>query len=451
VIASNITIVELGGLKRTLNLVGPSLPFRGTKWGGETRLKTKFPAGNPEAVQHIVGPALAPTQFEGMWRTTQLIGTPASYIDESKNGIIITRANTLADVLESFAIAGSLLRVTWASDDGRQILREGRIGPHEFAYDRFDDVKWSCTFQWIGRGSNQSKIVQFKNEAEEAGVVAALHDLVDVLNAITSDPIRSSDPDNDLSADDDSLGDLESLSAGYSFDALASGVDASISVGFGFGASASFGIGANAGFGAGVSATASFGASAGGAGFMAGITASASVTVAGVQASVSAAAAFEADPNEFAFEAEAVGVTSTLQLDATLTLFGQTPPELLAAKPTPSTVVAAAAYAWRTQQKVHKAAKAAIGVRNAARRRRAASDVSNSRNDRAGATDAVTMHMAHGGETYAGLSLRYYSTPDRASVIASANGDPSFRIAPTPGKRLIIPALAGSDSSTRHA
>lgn len=442
-IASTISIEELGGLKRLLTLAGPSLPLRGTAWGSETRLKTKFPAGNIEAVQHVVGAAEAPTDFKGMWRTTQLIGTPAIFVDETGANLKITRASTMVQVFESIARGASLLRVIWASSDGRQILREGRIGPVKFPFDRFDDVAWECTFHWIGRGNTTSKIVQFKGEANEASVVAAIQAFANVLASVATDGIRSIDPTNDLSADDDSLGELESLNDGFDQASLATGIGASVSVGFGFGASAGFGVGANAGFGVGVSASASFGAGAG-AGFMAGVQASASVTIGGIQASVVATAAYGADSVEFAGEAEAVGRSSTLQLNATLLLLGQTPPELLSGDGRPSSCVQATGYVWRTQKAVHKAAKAAVNVSHAARQRRSAADTTASRQNRASGNDSVTSYVAKFGETYSSIARRFYSDPEIGAVIAIANGDPSFRISPSPGKRLLIPVLSNS-------
>ncbi len=442
-IASTVVITELGGLNRKLTLAGAGLPTRGTTWAGETRLKTKFVNGNPEAIQHVLGPSIAPSDFEGMWRTTQLLGTPAKFVDESGTEQIITRASTLVQALETISLSGSRLRVTWSSDDGRSILREGRIGQFSFAFDRFDDVKWKCNFQWVSRGNTSQKVVTFKGEQTDAGVNAALRAIIDILGTIAASAIRSSDPTNELSASNSSLGALESLSPNYSLGSLMSGrIGASVGVGFGFGASAGFGFGSNTGFGLGVSSSSSFGVV--NSGFMAGITASVQVTVANMQASVVATQAFQADSIEQAAAAAQIARGMIAQLNATLNLLGQVPPELLSSVPMPSAIARATTYVEQTRAAVQAAEQQAIALGRIARRK-LASDPNTSRIDRANANEAKVIR-SQAGDTFASISLREYGTPDQGSVIARANGFASFRVAPGGGVRLIVPALSSGNA-----
>jgi hypothetical protein len=441
VIASQVKIVEQGGLKRSLTLVGAGLPLRGATWGGEQRVRTKFPAGNPEGVQHVLGPTLAPSEFEGMWRTNTLTRSPAKWIDETGSEQVITIASTLVAAFESLAVAGTLLRVTWSTDDGRQVLREGRIGAYSFPFDRFDDVKWKATFAWVSRGPTNQKVAASGRDAVSAGVVAdSLQMLSDVATQIARSAVRRSDPTLDLSASNASLGQLEQLTNSFSLPSLTdptAGFGASVSVGF------------SASFGAGVSSSTAFGGP--GPGFMAGITASVGVSVAGIQSSVAAAQAYGADPVELAAEAAQVAQMAVLQLNATELLMGQVPPELLSAVPRPSSVARAAAYVGSVQVGVRAAGVAATTLARAARRFQAATDLSAAPRDRVTAGDVLATHLAKAGETFASIALRYYGTADRAAVIARANGVPGFRVSPAPGQRLAIPALSASNAATRTA
>lgn len=445
-IASTVIITELNGLKRTLTLTGPSLPKRGTTWGSETRLKTKFVNGNPEAVQHVLGPSEMPTDFEGMWRTTQLVQAPAAFVDETGNRRLVTRASTLVDAFEGIARAGSRLRVVWSTDDGRSILREGRISTISFPFDRFDDVAWKCSFQWVSRGATTQKVVSFKNEQQEAGIATALRTLTDVLGTIAGAAIRSSDPTNELSASNASLGQLESLSRNFALQQLVRGqVGVAVGVGFGFGSSSGFGVGANTGFGLGIASSSRFGSNAG---FMAGITASVQVAVVQVQSSIVATQAFGADSVEQAAEAAYVARQCGVLMNGTLDLLGQIPPELYSSVATPSAICTASGYVEQTSSAIAAAAQQALVLGRAARQKLSAAGKGNAQADRASANDAVATVRTKASDTFASISLGQYGTADRGAVIARANGFPSFRVAPGAGVLLVIPALTPTNART---
>src|SRR5262245_32022572 len=135
--ASSVTLTELRGGAvpgREIELRGPSLPFQEAAWEGEQRLKTVYPAGNPEATQHVLGPRELPSQWEGMWRLTQMIGAPAVFRNVGSE-TLVTHPADLRDLVENFRVEGTLLRVTWSSDD-REVVRLGRIKRARFPHTR---------------------------------------------------------------------------------------------------------------------------------------------------------------------------------------------------------------------------------------------------------------------------------------------------------------------------
>jgi hypothetical protein len=100
--ASVITIEERDGKKRKLELRGPGLPMQGAAYESENRLITEWMTGNSvEAVQQVLGPMLNPSDWEGVGRTTQLIGCPCIWTDGAQEQI--TRADTLREHFETLA------------------------------------------------------------------------------------------------------------------------------------------------------------------------------------------------------------------------------------------------------------------------------------------------------------------------------------------------------------
>jgi LysM repeat protein len=186
-------------------------------------------------------------------------------------------------------------------------------------------------------------------------------------------------------------------------------------------------------------------------GFLSGVQASVAVTVSGIQASVAATRAYQADSLELALEASQIGRVATLQINRTQDLIGQTPPELLSSVQTPSAVARATAYVGATQKSLAQAGKAAHAVSVVSRLRRAASDPTAARIDKASPSDSVATHLAKATDTFASISVRYYGTADRAAAIAKANGVASFRVSPKPGTKLVIPVITSSNSRAKSA
>ncbi len=113
---SSLTIKELTGLKRVVTLRGPSLPFQGATWGAIQRVVTTWYPGNAvEATQSVMGPALKPSSWTGVWRTTMMLRTPTLYSVNGGSDQTIVQAFTLANILEDIFQLGQRLRVEWTT------------------------------------------------------------------------------------------------------------------------------------------------------------------------------------------------------------------------------------------------------------------------------------------------------------------------------------------------
>lgn len=161
---SEITITEQGGLKRQVVLRGAGLPKRGANWGGGLRAVTTWYPGNYEATQQVMGPFEAPTQWAGEWNTTRLLRTPCQYTPNGGSPQDVVLAPDLRSLLEDIFRRGSLLLVVWKNQlndltGPREITRTGRCTTWDFKYDRIEDIPWSMTFEWTGRGRPQQRVI----------------------------------------------------------------------------------------------------------------------------------------------------------------------------------------------------------------------------------------------------------------------------------------------------
>ena len=195
------------------------------------RMKTETYVGNPlEATQQILGPVMLPSEWTGIWRTTQLTGTPVFYKD-SPGGAnqIITIASTLRDYLETIFESGQRLRVTWSTQsyfniDGketitpgdRRIVRIGRASEWKFSHDRMDDIAWSISFEWISKGSSSQKAISIKDEDELAQARNYFMNLSNANTQLITNKLVVSNTDlaGVQTATSLTLGDIESLANG---------------------------------------------------------------------------------------------------------------------------------------------------------------------------------------------------------------------------------------------
>jgi len=176
--SSTITITETTGLKRRLTLFGAGLPKQGANWPGAQRAVTTWYAGNAaQASQHVLGPVERQSQWTGEWNTTRLTRSPC-ILRQDENDTYIQVADVLRLALEDMLRGGSLLRVEWVSMSSdlvgeKKIVREGRATEWDFQYARIDDINWTITWDWIGRGRAAQK-TQVADSVADAGKLVLL-------------------------------------------------------------------------------------------------------------------------------------------------------------------------------------------------------------------------------------------------------------------------------------
>ncbi len=399
--ASVITIVERDGKKRELELRGPGLPKQGASWEVENRLVTAwYPGNSQEATQQVLGPMLSPSDWEGIWRTTQLIGCPCLWRDGGEQPI--TRADTLRQRFETLATSGALLRVTWAGAEGRRIVREGRIGPFKASFDRFDDIAWSASFVWVSKGDGAgeaSNVTTRTDEGLEASLRVMNDALADLQSAIDDAALRSAFAGLPNSASDFTLGSLENLVRApvvllQSYSRAVTQIQTRITQ----------------------------------------VTA----IVQSVEDSPAALAGQMSDT------AQEIGVTMHRLFDD----FSRQPPELLTHRPErPAAVGSALGYYGRVLSAARRVARAASTVQAKSRRKRSASSGRTGRHDRARPGDAVRIHHPSAADTFAGLALKFYGDAELGHRIAKANNQPAHKLKPGAGRPILIPVLTGQDDA----
>ncbi len=190
---SAITIEETSGQKRRLYLIGGGLPLKGAGYTSATVVSTTWNNGNPEATQQVLTPQELPSDWQGVWRTPQLLGTPCVF-DDTEGHHQIGLAFELKQVVDSIRLAAQLLRVTWVNEiqrlnldgsngqlDSHKEVRLGRIVEFESKYSNLDEIQWSATFEWVSRGGASQKSVEFRGE----DLISAMRDAMQKQEAVS--------------------------------------------------------------------------------------------------------------------------------------------------------------------------------------------------------------------------------------------------------------------------
>lgn len=401
-IASVVTIEEKTGQRRRVVLRGAGLPLQGASWKTRQALVTKWYAGNPwEATQHVLGPSDPPTELRGIWNTTRLVAAPASFYSgagAAEQKVVV--ASELREVFDGdlgIVRSGALLRVTWSTDDGRSIAREGRIGDADFSHARFDDISWTMTFEWTGRGGGPPREVQFRGD----DAILAQRDAVRALNDLSTTIPGSLGPETAVpglpqSATDPTIGTLESVDP-TALELLNLASDAASL--FSQRIFASF-----------ASAT-----------------------------DIASATAFDVSTDASISAQAAANFASGF-----LRQLGEIPAERLA-RPGSSAAQVAAIAAWvaRIAAQAQRAEARSQDLAAAAAKRKSA--LAAQRPDRMTAGAVRSTALAMRGDTFASLALRHYGSADLAGQLARANGVPSYQVAPCPGSVVAIPVFSAAD------
>lgn len=414
--SSTVLIEELTGQKRSVTLVGAALPRQGAAWGGQLRMTTKwYPGNSGEATQQVLGPIELPSEWEGEWNTTRMIGSPSYAVAaEGASQQAIVRASTMRDVLEQIFMSGPRLRVTWASgstDDARRIVREGRAAEWKFAHARQDDISWSIKFEWVSRGRVIQRSIALRGEDVDAAVRDAKMKLADAISQAVNDTATASAAKRAAStpASAFSLGDLEAFANGplkmlQSFtrfgDAIVNRLkhigDLALK--------------------------------------MRGLT------------------------SELASECVDTATNAIAVCNQFVDAISHTAPETLTLQNKVSNLLQVASYYGQTERNVEQVADAATTLRERSRIRiGAGGNGPGAGKSQANAGDVLGVWVARAGDTYAMISQQFYGTPDHGYAIAKANAKSlppvfvpgtntkvrqrAFAIAPPVGAVLIIPNL----------
>lgn len=429
--SSTILIIETTGPLRRLQLNGPALPFQSAAWSGQQRMTTKWYTGNnAEGTQQVLGPIELPSDWEGFWRSTQLISCPSKFLDEDGSVSFITRASTLRDVVESIGQAGQRLQVVWSTgevatvtdynggaDSARKIVRVGRMKEWKFPHDRMDDIGWNMTFEWMGRGRTTQKAVALRGENEEASRRNALMRLTDAVsqltatNQITANKLLQMANSNATSL---SLGDLENLARAPQM-------------------------------------------------LVQSLLAPLQQVINRMQQLGNLVIALENMPFEIANQGLAVATSATGMLNRFIDTITSTPSEMLSMNNNVSQVLQAASFYGSTYANVEHAIDAAIEMEQNWRTAVAQPRDGGGRSPNATTiqASAISTYITKHGDTYAAISQRFYGTPDHSYAIARANAPnmpmvskriadgsfvqlkaSSFDVSPPVGLALVIPPIA---------
>jgi hypothetical protein len=376
---------------------------------------TKTYTGNSaEATQQVLGPTFLPSEWEGQWNTTRMVSCPSYYTESGSAPQVIAKASSIRDVLEGIFESGQRLRVTWASGqdaDARRIVRIGRASEWKFAHDRQDDIVWTVTYEWIGRGRAANKAIDLKNDSALTKNYDAMAKLNDALAKAINDRAVADAKSRakNKPASRFTLGDLEAFAAGPSR-LLNSFVRAGRLVSNQLKRISDLGI-----------------------------------KIANLPAQL---------------EGQLVdAATNTIAICNQFNdKISSTSPESMTTQNKVGNLLSVTNYFGSTQGDVNSVTDSSIDLRLAARQRKNSQiDGANNRKDSSGVPDILAIWRARSGDTYASISNRFFGTPDHGYAIAKANSRAlppvqipgttsvvrgrAYAVAPPIGATLIIPNL----------
>lgn len=402
---SSIAIEELTGQKRKLELIGAGLPLRGAKFASTVVMATTWNPGNgADATQHILCPTDAPSNWSGKWNTTRLVASPALFYQtaSTKTGQPIVRAASLVQAFELIQRAGQRLRVTWfmGTEDGdKKLVYEGICQNFELEWERGDDVNWSMTWEWAGRGPALNRALNLQSDLTMGSLKSAHQMLTDYTSSVTADEIvnKGAVP---FAADSFTLGQLEAIANAPREWARQ-------------------------------------------------LQRLVTSAITRMQDIFDIVGAVATTPQALAGTALNIATETTEAVAQELDEMGRLYPD--AASEVDGDVAAlitAAAYFEGQQASAEGIAGAMAQIREEARRR--SSQARATAREAVGPGDLLAVIIARQGQTFVSLAKAYYRNPDLAGVLATSNGFADYEVAPPPGTTLIIPALKASDQQALY-
>ncbi len=401
---SVITIEELDGPRRRLDLIASGLPRQGATWGIRLRANTTWNPGNAyEATQQVLGPEELPTEWNGVWRTTLLASAPCKFTPgPGASAQPVALASSLRDVFELIVSSGMRLRVTWTEGllelGFRSLMREGLCTQATFPHDRMDDIGWSATFEWAGRGTGKAPTTpDLGGDKSISSLRAANQQLADYLSETTQQQIVSDRTDVPGSASAFTLGQLEAI--------------ADIPKDFAkqlnqFATLISNRVQRFAGI----------------------ITKGASIPT------LAASTVLECATIAVQGFSQSADQMSRDMPDALNNVEGDA-----------AALISAASYFAVHQEAADNLLGVFAQIKEDAKRRR--SGMANQPQTDAIGQQLKAVTIARMGDTFVSLSIKFYNSPDLGEVIARANGISEYAVGPAPGTTLIIPVVTTQQQS----
>jgi hypothetical protein len=186
--APALTIEEIEGSRRLVELRGRALPYRNVAWGGRMRTKNTWYQGNPNATQQVLGPELLPSVLEGKWKDRFMFGAEVgneSQILVNGSPDEVKSAESAVALFNDIRRSGNSLKVIWGTQ-----VRVGILVEFVPTFERVQDVGWRMEFEWRGeedvtpRGAAQT-------ELEPAGLLDGINGLDDILGFSPEDVTRA--------------------------------------------------------------------------------------------------------------------------------------------------------------------------------------------------------------------------------------------------------------------
>lgn len=184
--APAITITELTGEQRSIELRGRALPHGPVAWGGTMRTKETWYQGNPVANQQVLGPELDPTTLEGKWKDRFMFGAEVGdevQILVNGSGDEIRSAEAAVALFNDIRRSGNKLRVIWGPE-----VREGILVAFEAMYDRRQDIGWRMEFNWSSQGETERRAIAEPVGGDE--LLGSMNSLDDILGFSPEDSAK---------------------------------------------------------------------------------------------------------------------------------------------------------------------------------------------------------------------------------------------------------------------
>lgn len=399
---STLQITEVTGLRRSVELRGPALPFRGAAWKASMRLVTTWYAGNGvEATQQVLGTVELPSSWEGMWRRTLMGRTPSSYTTENGGVFKITTPAAMREIFEGeggIFRSGARLRVVWCvrtkaagSQSLATMVREGRCKEWEWPHDTAHDIGWKWDWEWQGRGTRQQRVVATRTEGLVSLTSASVLSMNDFVNFASLSPIQTSNRKIAHAPTNFTLGNLEALTQVPN--ALVTGL------------------------------TRSLRQTAGQLGQIADIVAK-----------------VRAIPTQLLNSVKASAKNTVLLANRFVDKISARAPETNVSKPTLADFVRGATFFGKAAIAAQRVSRAATANLHELQTVQAAPPGSGGLTVE-GPKSILAIKVVKQGDTLASLSVAYYGSPDHAVDIARANHLPWNQVSAPPGSILIIPLL----------